>query len=300
MLILEWTWSLGVELEYSCQNFSWGINFLFRVSVVVVEWSVKVFTWVKGSLVLYSRVVPPGVSSIVYLQLFLIFPFSRSLASFSMLPCFHGLLLLSVVWGLLSSVFPALLVIWGTFLPPFDWFRNGEPLISLFLVNPSLALFFFVLTFLVLTATQLITRSLLAFPLANTDHQCKVSPKINHRSGWRWRIVYEVEYKPPLKISRTGNTQFCRLPKLFYQGPLIDPIDFCWKTEKGGCLCLVVVFSLGSSPTIETENRAKRLKPNVNRPPFRSPNETNAKWQIKHARNCISLRYLIRNINEHH
>ena len=76
-------------------------------------------------------------------------------------------------------------------------------------------------------------------------------------------FVYEVEYKPPLKISRTGNTQFCRLPKFFYQGPLIDPIDFCWKTEKGGCLCLVVVFSLGSSPTIETENRAKRLQQNV-------------------------------------
>ena len=51
---------------------------------------------------------------------------------------------------------------------------------------------------------------------------------------------------------------------------------FCWKTHcslagngKGGCSRLVVVFSLGSSPTVETENRVKRLQPNVNSPLFR-------------------------------
>ena len=41
-------------------------------------------------------------------------------------------------------------------------------------------------------------------------------------------------------------------------------IDFGWKTHcslQGG---LVVVFSLGSSPTVDTENRAKRLQPNIN------------------------------------
>ena len=57
---------------------------------------------------------------------------------------------------------------------------------------------------------------------------------------------------------------------------VLNPIDFCWKTNcllagigKGGCSRLVVVISLGSSPTVEMENRAKRLQPNVNRPPFR-------------------------------
>ena len=29
---------------------------------------------------------------------------------------------------------------------------------------------------------------------------------------------------------------------------------------------LVVVFSLGSSPTVDTENQAKRLQPNMNSP----------------------------------
>ena len=41
-------------------------------------------------------------------------------------------------------------------------------------------------------------------------------------------------------------------------------IDFGWKTPcslQGG---LVVVFSLGSSPTVDTANRAKRLQPNIN------------------------------------
>ena len=41
-------------------------------------------------------------------------------------------------------------------------------------------------------------------------------------------------------------------------------IDFRWKTHcslQGG---LVVVFSLDSSPTVDTENRAKRLQPNIN------------------------------------
>ena len=33
------------------------------------------------------------------------------------------------------------------------------------------------------------------------------------------------------------------------------------RKRKGG---LVVVFSLGSSPTVDTENRAKRLQPNIN------------------------------------
>ena len=41
-------------------------------------------------------------------------------------------------------------------------------------------------------------------------------------------------------------------------------IDFGSETH---CLLqgrLVVVFSLGSSPTVDTENRAKRLQPNLN------------------------------------
>ena len=40
-------------------------------------------------------------------------------------------------------------------------------------------------------------------------------------------------------------------------------IDFGWETHcslQGG---LVVVFSLGSSPTVDTANRAKRLQPNI-------------------------------------
>ena len=41
---------------------------------------------------------------------------------------------------------------------------------------------------------------------------------------------------------------------------------FCWKTHcslagNGGCSRLVVVFLLGSSPTVETENQAKLLQP---------------------------------------
>ena len=62
----------------------------------------------------------------------------------------------------------------------------------------------------------------------------------------------------------------------------VNPIDFCWKTHcsltgngKGGCLRLVVVFSLGSSPTVEMENRVKRLQPNVNSPPFRFRSTSN-------------------------
>ena len=42
-------------------------------------------------------------------------------------------------------------------------------------------------------------------------------------------------------------------------------IDFGWETHcslHGG---LVVVFSLGSSPTVDTANRAKRLQPNLNK-----------------------------------
>ena len=35
------------------------------------------------------------------------------------------------------------------------------------------------------------------------------------------------------------------------------------RKQKGG---LVVVFLLGSSPTVDTENRAKRLQPNINSP----------------------------------
>ena len=43
---------------------------------------------------------------------------------------------------------------------------------------------------------------------------------------------------------------------------------------KGG---LVVVFSLGSSPTVETENQAKRLQPNINGP--RSGFRFNGIWE---------------------
>ena len=46
----------------------------------------------------------------------------------------------------------------------------------------------------------------------------------------------------------------------------VNPIDFCWKTHcslarngKGGCLRLVEVFLLGSSPTVEKENQAKSI-----------------------------------------
>ena len=56
---------------------------------------------------------------------------------------------------------------------------------------------------------------------------------------------------------------------------VVNPIDLCLKTHcsltengKGGCLRLVVVFTLSSSPNVETENQAKRLQPNVNSPPF--------------------------------
>ena len=56
---------------------------------------------------------------------------------------------------------------------------------------------------------------------------------------------------------------------------VVNPIDLCLKTHclltengKGGCLHLVVVFTLSSSPNVETENQAKRLQPNVNSPPF--------------------------------
>jgi hypothetical protein len=57
----------------------------------------------------------------------------------------------------------------------------------------------------------------------------------------------------------------------------VNPIDFCWKSHrlllagnvKGGCSRLAVVFLLGSSPTVEMENRVKRLQPNVNSPLFR-------------------------------
>ena len=92
---------------------------------------------------------------------------------------------------------------------------------------------------------------------------------------------------------------------------VLNPIDFCWKTNcllagigKGGCSRLVVVISLGSSPTVEMENRAKRLQPNINSPlsvygPVSAPKGF-TKCQITHDRNCISLRYLIRNINEQH
>ena len=63
--------------------------------------------------------------------------------------------------------------------------------------------------------------------------------------------------------------------------------------QKGG---LVAVLSHRSSPTVETENRVKRLKPNVNRPAFRLRFRSSlrfmgfTKCQIKHDRNCISLR----------
>ena len=53
--------------------------------------------------------------------------------------------------------------------------------------------------------------------------------------------------------------------------------------RKGGCLRLVDVFSLGSSPTVEAENRAKRLQPKVNSVPlsingiYKMPNKTRQK-----------------------
>ena len=77
-------------------------------------------------------------------------------------------------------------------------------------------------------------------------------------------------------------------------------------TGKRGCLRPVVGCSLGSSPTVDTKNRVKRLQPDVNSPPFRfrfwSGFRFNGftKCQIKHVRNCISVRYLIWNIKEHH
>ena len=66
----------------------------------------------------------------------------------------------------------------------------------------------------------------------------------------------------------------------------------------GGCLHLVVVFSLGSSPTVGTENLAKRLQPNVNVPPFhfrsgfngiyRMQNKT---WQKRYFTTILDLEH---------
>ena len=55
------------------------------------------------------------------------------------------------------------------------------------------------------------------------------------------------------------------------------------------------VGKYGSSPTVDPENRAKRLQPNINISGSGSGFRFNGitERQIKHNRNCISLRYLM-------
>ena len=58
-------------------------------------------------------------------------------------------------------------------------------------------------------------------------------------------------------------------------------IDFGWETHcslQGG---LVVVFSLGSSPTVDTANRAKRLQPNLN---MSGPVPVYVQWDLRNAK----------------
>ena len=74
----------------------------------------------------------------------------------------------------------------------------------------------------------------------------------------------------------------------------------CGKRKGGG----VVVFCLGPPYQQQGQNRAKRLQP----PPLSVSGPVSVsfikcrftKCQINHDRNCISLQYLMRNINEHH
>ena len=117
------------------------------------------------------------------------------------------------------------------------------------------------------------------------------SEMCNSLSGWWCSLMFQIKYRTEI-VSVVFYWAFCK------------SIVFCWKTHctltrKEG---LVVVFSLGYSPTVAAENRAKRLQPFVNSPISicgLSPMGF-TKCQIKHDRNCISLRYLIWNTNEHH
>ena len=88
-----------------------------------------------------------------------------------------------------------------------------------------------------------------------------------------------------------------------YRTTLLSGKTHCSLTGKvkGG---LVVVFSLGSSPTVDTKNQAKSLQSNINSPLSVSGPRFNGIYKMpnkkKNDRNCISLRYSIRNINEQH